>query len=53
MGEIEMDVLPADIWVEGGLNLKGDGDWNVKKDFNAGKAHESNESVGSDVAAVA
>jgi len=55
MGKIEMDVLPADIWVEGGFDLKGDGvegDWDVEKDFDAGKAHESNESVGGDVAAV-
>jgi hypothetical protein len=36
MREIEMDVLPADIWVEGGLDLKGDGvegDWDVEENF--------------------
>jgi hypothetical protein len=56
MREIQMNILPADIWVEGGFDLKGDGvegDWDVEEDFDAGKAHESNESVGSDVAAVA
>jgi hypothetical protein len=53
--EIEMNVLPADIWVKGSFGLKGDGeegDCDVEENFDAGKAHESNESVGSDVAAV-
>ena len=53
VGEIEMNILPTDVWVKGNTSLNSnavDGNWYIEQNFNASKAHESNESIGCDVA---
>ena len=50
-----MNIIPTGIWEEGKLSLKRngvEGDGYVEQNFYASKAHESNESIVSDVAAV-
>ena len=43
-----MNILPADIWVKGSASLSRnavEGNWYSEQNFNASKAHESNEST--------
>lgn len=52
--KLEMNVLPADVWLNGEAALKNnaiDSYWYIEQNFNTSKAHESKESVGGNVAA--
>ena len=53
VGEIEMNILPTDVWVEGNTSLDRNAverNWYVEQNLNASKAHESNESIGGNAA---
>ena len=48
-----MNILPTDVWIKGTANYISngeDGNWYIEQNFNASKAHESNELIGCYVA---
>ena len=51
--EIVMNIVPTDVWVKGNLRIKSYAVqcyWYIEQNFKTGKAHESNEAIGGEVA---